>query len=35
MKRVIINGMTGSSCRFKRFERFSLISTHAKNPLVK
>ena len=27
MKRVIINGMTGSSWRFKRFERLSVIVT--------
>ena len=27
MKRVIINGMSGSSWRFKRFERLSVIVT--------
>lgn len=27
MKRVIINGMTGSSWRFKRFARISMIDT--------
>ena len=27
MKRVIVNGMTGSSWRFKRFERLSIIVT--------
>ena len=27
MKRVIINGMTGSSWRFKRFERLFVIVT--------
>ena len=27
MKRVIINGMTGSSYRFKRLERLSVIDT--------
>lgn len=27
MKRVIINGMTGSRWRFKRFERLSVIVT--------
>ena len=28
MKRVIVNGMTGSSWRFKRFERISIVVTN-------
>ena len=28
MKRVVVNGMTGSSRRFKRFERVSIIVTN-------
>ena len=35
MKRVIVNGMTGSSWRFKRFERLYLISAQDKNLLAK
>ena len=29
MKRVIVNGLTGSSWQFKRFERLSVIATTA------
>ena len=35
MKRVIINGMSGSSWRFKRFDRLNLISTEDKNFLAR
>ena len=34
MKRIIINGITGSSWHFKRFERLSVISTRNINVLV-
>ena len=34
-KRVIINGMSGSSWRFKRFDRLNLISTEDKNFLAR
>ena len=34
MKRVIINGMTGSSWQFKRFERLSVIVTSNTDPTV-
>ena len=34
MKRVIINGMTGSSWFFKRFEQISMISMGEENVLA-